>query len=69
MAESIVLRIEGMTCGHCAMAVTRALKQVAGVSDVQVDLPGKAARVTHSGVAAAALQAAVENEGYQVVGS
>jgi len=30
--------VEGMTCGHCASAVTEELKALDGVSDVRVDL-------------------------------
>ncbi len=30
--------VTGMTCGHCASAVTSELRELAGVSDVQVDL-------------------------------
>ncbi|MGD8151202.1 heavy-metal-associated domain-containing protein [Ornithinimicrobium sp. Y1694] len=30
--------VTGMTCGHCATAVTRELQDVEGVSAVQVDL-------------------------------
>lgn len=30
--------VVGMTCGHCASAVTEELKALDGVSDVQVDL-------------------------------
>ncbi len=30
--------VKGMSCGHCAQAVTRALESLAGVSDVRVDL-------------------------------
>jgi copper chaperone CopZ len=30
--------VTGMTCGHCAGAVTSELKAVAGVTDVDVDL-------------------------------
>ncbi len=30
--------VTGMTCGHCAHAVTSELKELAGVSDVAVDL-------------------------------
>ena len=30
--------VTGMTCGHCAGAVTSELKSVAGVNDVDVDL-------------------------------
>ena len=30
--------VTGMTCGHCASAVTEEIKQLPGVSDVAVDL-------------------------------
>ena len=30
--------VTGMTCGHCASAVTSELQQLPGVTDVQVDL-------------------------------
>lgn len=31
-------QVTGMTCGHCASAVTEEIKQLPGVSDVAVDL-------------------------------
>jgi len=30
--------VTGMTCGHCAGAVTSELKEIAGVTEVDVDL-------------------------------
>lgn len=32
------IKIKGMTCRHCVMAVTRALGGIAGISGVEVDL-------------------------------
>ncbi|HOG17364.1 MAG: Copper chaperone CopZ [Syntrophaceae bacterium PtaU1.Bin231] len=32
------IRIKGMTCRHCVMAVTKALSSIDGVKDVRVDL-------------------------------
>jgi copper chaperone len=32
------VKIKGMTCQHCVMAVTKALKEIEGVEDVMVDL-------------------------------
>ncbi|MBW1766548.1 MAG: heavy-metal-associated domain-containing protein, partial [Deltaproteobacteria bacterium] len=38
------IKINGMSCNHCVMAVTRALNEIDGVKDVKVDLSkGKAA--------------------------
>ena len=32
------ITVKGMSCGHCAGAVTKALEALPGVSQVQVDL-------------------------------
>jgi copper chaperone len=59
------LKIEGMTCNHCVMAVREALAAVPGVSRVvEVSLEGKSARVAGD-ASAAALVAAVQQAGYQ----
>ena len=53
-----------MTCGHCKTAVENALKSVAGVKDVNVQLePGKANVTGQMDVTA--LIAAVTEQGYQ----
>lgn len=35
MAE---IKVKGMSCGHCSLAVTKALKGLPGISEVKVDL-------------------------------
>lgn len=60
-----ILKIEGMTCMHCKMKVENALKGVAGVSSVQVDLAGKKAVIAGS-AEQAALAKAVTDAGYKV---
>ena len=32
------VKIKGMTCNHCVMAVTKALNEIDGIKDVKVDL-------------------------------
>lgn len=64
MAET-VLRIEGMTCGHCKMAVEKALKTVPGVTDVKVDLEAKQAVVSGS-AESPAMEEAVARAGFKV---
>jgi copper chaperone len=32
------VKIKGMSCNHCVMAVTKALKEIDGISNVKVDL-------------------------------
>jgi len=58
------LRVEGMTCGHCVGAVTRALERVRGVERATVSLEQGEA-VVEGAADPAALVAAVEDEGYR----
>ncbi|MBU2549935.1 MAG: cation transporter [Proteobacteria bacterium] len=37
MSEKIVFKVKGMSCGHCEMAVKKALTSVAGVSKAAAD--------------------------------
>jgi copper chaperone len=60
--------VQGMTCGHCAAAVTEEVTKIAGVKDVQVDL--SAGQVTVSSEEAldqAQMSAAVDEAGYELV--
>lgn len=41
------LKVEGMSCNHCKMAVEKAVKGLPGVSGVAVDLQGGNVRVTY----------------------
>ncbi|MCV0440541.1 MAG: heavy metal translocating P-type ATPase [Hydrogenophaga sp.] len=56
--------IEGMTCASCVTRVEKALKAVAGVSEVSVNLATERATVRAAGTAMGALVAAVEKAGY-----
>ena len=59
--------VRGMTCQHCASAVTDELTAVPGVSAVQVDLAGGTATVTSATpLDVDALRAAVEEAGYEL---
>ena len=61
----MVLKIEGMMCGHCKARVEKALKAIAGVETVDISLEDKTATVTGS-ADASALRQAVTDAGYQV---
>ena len=60
------LKVGGMSCGHCVMAVTKALKSVPGVQDAKVDLQGGRAVVEYDAAQATPgeLVGAVLEEGY-----
>ncbi|KXK58237.1 copper-transporting ATPase [Micromonospora rosaria] len=61
-------QVQGMTCGHCVQAVSTEVGAVDGVSDVQVDLASGRVTVTSDRpVDPAAVRAAVDEAGYEVV--
>ncbi len=63
-----LVKIEGMNCQHCAMAVEKALMSVEGVESAKVDLPSKSATVKIScRVSDEALQKAVEAVGFKML--
>jgi copper chaperone len=62
------IKIKGMSCGHCVMAVERALGAVAGIKDVKVDLKsGSASYEETKPVDAKIIADAVKKAGYEVV--
>ncbi len=64
-AEQVLeLRVEGMTCSHCAGSVERALSETAGVRRAEVDLAAGLAVVRGRNLDPARLVAAVESLGY-----
>lgn len=63
-----IMKIEGMSCGHCKAAVEKALKAIDGVESAVVDLADKSADITlASEVSNAVLSKAVTDAGYDVV--
>ena len=60
--------VRGMTCGHCASAVTEEVSKIPGVIDVDVDVAGGRVTVrSTSPVPDEAVAAAVDEAGYEVV--
>ncbi len=59
--------VTGMTCGHCAAAVTGELSRVAGVRDVHVDPATGVLTVTSDApLALDEVRAAVDQAGYEL---
>jgi len=64
--SNTTLKVDGMTCGHCVMHVTKALKAVAGVTDAHVSLEKAEALVSaEASLDAVKLVRAVEAAGYK----
>ena len=66
---SRTLEVEGMSCGHCKAAVTRAVSALKGVSSVEVDLEKKTVAVHYDDALLAlnSIEDAIRGEGYRVV--
>jgi len=63
------IKIKGMSCGHCVMAVTKALGGIDGIKDVQVDLEkGEAAFTEEKPIDRALIRERIVKAGFDVAG-
>jgi copper chaperone len=61
------IKIDGMSCGHCVMAVTKALQKIEGIKNVQVSLDkGEASFDEEHSVDRNAVREAVKKAGFNV---
>ncbi|MEV6346272.1 heavy-metal-associated domain-containing protein [Actinoplanes sp. NPDC051851] len=61
--------VTGMTCSHCANAVTTEVSALPGVTAVEVDVPAGAVTVTSdTPLDESAVRAAVDEAGYELAG-
>jgi copper chaperone len=58
--------VTGMTCAHCAAAVTEEVGAVPGVTSVEVDVAAGTVVVTGEEIDDGAVRAAVDEAGYGV---
>lgn len=62
------IKIKGMSCNHCVMAVTKALNEIDGVKDVNVDLAkAEATFKEEKPVDMNTIQEKIKKAGYEVV--
>ena len=68
MSQTNTYTVAGMHCGHCVASVSEEVQEIAGVEDVDVVLETGALTVTSTqSIDDAAVKAAVEEAGYQLV--
>ncbi len=58
-----ILKVSGMSCGHCVRAITRAVQSADAAAEVQVDLHSAEVRVA-SQLSLEQLLAIIRDEGY-----
>jgi copper ion binding protein len=65
---SSTIKVKGMSCQHCVMSVTKALSQLEGIKNVQVDLAKGEVRFDNTKeVASNRIEKAISDAGYEVV--
>jgi copper chaperone len=63
-----ILKVKGMSCQHCVMSVKKALAQLEGIQNVEIDLQKGEVRFDNTKtVAPSRIEKAIEEAGYQVV--
>jgi copper ion binding protein len=64
MDKTLTFDVKGMTCDNCVQHVTKAVREIAGVRDVKVDLASNSAKVEGEFDDAKIIEA-IEEEGYE----
>jgi formate dehydrogenase gamma subunit len=65
-----VLKVKGMSCQHCVMSVTKALNQLEGIQNIQVDLQKGEVRFDNTkALVSNLIEKAIEEAGYEVIHS
>jgi len=65
VSDRLTLEVPDMSCGHCVSAVSTAVGEVAGVSNVDVDLATKRVEVEGEGLEASVIAEAIRGSGYE----
>ena len=61
------MKVKGMSCQHCVMSVTKALSQLDGVKNVQVDLAKGEVRFDNTkSIGSDSIKKAITDAGYEV---
>lgn len=62
------ITVKGMSCGHCAAAVTKALEELPGISQVQVDVSsGRVTFANANPISQEQLARVIKAAGYELV--
>jgi copper ion binding protein len=65
MADTTI-KVEGMSCQHCVMRVTKALQGLSGIQDLDVQIGAVKLRFDEHSLKKEDIVKAIENAGYKV---
>ncbi|MFA4965354.1 MAG: copper ion binding protein [Thermoleophilia bacterium] len=69
-ATHVVLNVPSISCNHCKMAIEGAVRGLSGVQQVEVDVEARSVALDFDAdeLALEEIEAAVQEEGYEVTG-
>jgi copper chaperone len=65
--QTVTLKVEGMSCGHCVNSVEGAVKNLGASGKVDLSAGSVEVKFDDSKVTLAAIKDAIEEQGYDVV--
>ena len=66
MSDTILIKVEGMTCAGCARSVERAVKSVDAAAHVSVDLAAGEVRIDGATASSVSITSVIEKAGYDI---
>ncbi|UQZ85885.1 Copper chaperone CopZ [Paenibacillus konkukensis] len=67
MMQTIVLKVEGMSCGHCVNSIEGALKRIGAQGKVDLGAKSVSVQFEEAKLTAQAIKETIEEQGYDVV--
>ncbi|MGC5326144.1 copper ion binding protein [Brevibacillus sp. SYSU BS000544] len=65
--QNVVLKVEGMSCGHCVNSVEGALKEIGATGKVDLAKKSVSIEFDESKLSLEKIKEAIEDQGYDVV--
>ncbi|MCS7464348.1 cation transporter [Paenibacillus doosanensis] len=65
--QTIVLKVEGMSCGHCVNSIEGALKRIGAQGKVDLGAKSVSVQFEEAKLTAQAIKETIEEQGYDVV--
>jgi copper chaperone len=65
--QTVTLKVEGMSCGHCVNSVEGAVKQIGASGKVDLNAGSVTVEFDESKVSLEAIKETIEEQGYDVV--
>jgi copper chaperone len=66
--QSVTLKVEGMSCGHCVKSVEGAVRNIGAEGTVDLENKSVSLHYDESKVSVDAIKEAIEDQGYDVLG-